>query len=806
MRNNEIIDFSFFEDNIIDVHKHQDIEIIFVLEGSLMLQIGMEKFYMKEGDFVVVNSNKSHSCMAEESFLAASFMIRFQLLSSLLETSQLLFWCNTLEEKNRDYQELRRLMHLILNQYFDQSRNQTKIYLRSLYYQLLHRLIIDHMVYADREEKVREDRKSERIQDIKDYIQANYQRQISLNELAEKMYLSVGYLSKYIKRQLNMGFMDYVNSVRLFHAVEDLLYTDKSITKIIYDNGFPNAAAFNKLFLAKYEVTPSAYRNQKSGSQIFEQRESKALVEPARIQTYLENNNLYRDTISVKTTYDLTVNNDEGKLLKQNWCKVINLGELEDLMDAKMQEHVLILIQELKFTHVRLWNIFQEEMYHRYESGFVDYNFAWIDTVLDFLVKNGIHLYMELGTKPKNIHKDVTENLISHPWKTIFDNQSDYQSVIRQFVIHIVNRYGISEVEQWYFEIWWPMGDASKEIPYPEDWYYEIFEITYRTLKQFSFRIRLGGFGILMEQDKQTVEQRLRRWGEKDIKPDFISIYCYPYQSKKDGNKTVATRSADRSYTLHQILELRELMVKMGLEECTIHVTEWSNTISNRNSLNDSCFKGAYVMKNLMECLGQAEVMAYWHGSDLFGAAYDTKSICFGDSGLLTTNACRKPVFYGISFMNSLYDNMLGMNEHAIITYNGGDKYAIACHNYKHYGYKFYLQDENLLAELAQYELFEDNDAITIRFQIHRVNNGFYSIQINYLNNNNGSVQDELYLMGGVKNLSIAELEYLKRICMPHVRASIVKVEDEILKFETKLSPNEIQGIQINYRYDMTTS
>ena len=45
-----------------------------------------------------------------------------------------------------------------------------------------------------------------------------------------------------------MSFAEYLTNVRLFHAVDDLLYTSTPITRIAYDNGFASVAVFNKIF------------------------------------------------------------------------------------------------------------------------------------------------------------------------------------------------------------------------------------------------------------------------------------------------------------------------------------------------------------------------------------------------------------------------------------------------------------------------------------------------------------------------------------------------------------------------------
>ena len=65
--------------------------------------------------------------------------------------------------------------------------------------------------------------------EIQNYVQANYQKQMSWNDLAKKLYLSNAYLSKYIKKRFGLSFLEYVNNIRLFHAVDEMLYTDKKL-------------------------------------------------------------------------------------------------------------------------------------------------------------------------------------------------------------------------------------------------------------------------------------------------------------------------------------------------------------------------------------------------------------------------------------------------------------------------------------------------------------------------------------------------------------------------------------------------
>ena len=63
-----------------------------------------------------------------------------------------------------------------------------------------------------------------------------------------------------------MSFADYLTNVRLHHAVDQLLYTDIPITRIVYDNGFSSVALFNKAFKKEYGETPSAVRKRGAGN------------------------------------------------------------------------------------------------------------------------------------------------------------------------------------------------------------------------------------------------------------------------------------------------------------------------------------------------------------------------------------------------------------------------------------------------------------------------------------------------------------------------------------------------------------
>ena len=82
--------------------------------------------------------------------------------------------------------------------------------------------------------------------------------------------------------------MEYLNNVRLFHAVDELMYSDKNLTHIAYDNGFPTSASFTKTFRDVYKDSPSEYRKKMQEENVMQEKEIKLQEEKeSRILEYL---------------------------------------------------------------------------------------------------------------------------------------------------------------------------------------------------------------------------------------------------------------------------------------------------------------------------------------------------------------------------------------------------------------------------------------------------------------------------------------------------------------------------------------
>lgn len=93
------------------------------------------------------------------------------------------------------------------------------------------------------------------------YIQTHY-RTVTLKDLAEEFYLSVPYLSKYIKEKSGKQFSEIVTGIRMRHACSLLKSEGMTIEQIAEQSGYPSVEHFNRQFKKMYGITPAAYRNR----------------------------------------------------------------------------------------------------------------------------------------------------------------------------------------------------------------------------------------------------------------------------------------------------------------------------------------------------------------------------------------------------------------------------------------------------------------------------------------------------------------------------------------------------------------
>lgn len=796
-------DFSFVFQTMEPAHCHTDVEFFYVLSGTAVFTMEDKQYRLNKDDFLVVNVDKNHAYRSEGDFLGACVHFSYSKLCSLMKQSMVFFWCNTASGNTEGHDELRRIFRKIISEeYFNQGKDL--IYLNSLFYEFLHVLTTDCLLNKGNDHYTEETHKFDaRKHEIAEFIQNNFDKPITLEDLSKQMFLSYAYLSKYIKRHFGMGFAEYLNQVRLNFAVSQLLHSDLSIVRIAMESGFASSAALNKAFKQSYNMTPTEYRRQwasqtgKTADSELSQSEIRK-----RLERHFDRCFAQEAKQSNQPAQLVTLQNMSKRLLKRNWCRMINIGTAADLLQSDIQKHLLILKEELHFEYVRFWDLHSPQM--QLGDGKTGFNFNKLDQILDFLLQNGMKPYIELRPKPKILLRSAFD-VIRMNEVDLDETVDSVRYFIRKLFIHLLNRYSTDQVESWFFEIWCAEGERNLMEEEPGkvqaliQWYMERFGVVAGQIRELCPGARIGGGGLTVRFGGEQLKMILQAWQKEQQQPDFISLYCYPYTQYTMGKDRNQSRSTD---LLRKTLQFaRQTMEEVGFGQKELHVTEWNFSISNRNTLNDSCMKGAYIMRDLLDSLDLADLMGYWVGTDLYGSDEDALSIVNGSGGLLSRDGIRKPAFYAFDFMNHLGRYVRKREDNYLVTDNGAGNWRIVCHNLKNLNHQYSLMNEGKIRISEQNNLFEDMKRRTIHFSLPGKRGEKYLLKCLTVNQYNGSLQDEWVAMSSPEEMSRDEIQYLSRIVTPRMVVKRLIAENGRLSFDITMEPNEIAYIHLIYQY-----
>jgi AraC-like DNA-binding protein len=110
---------------------------------------------------------------------------------------------------------------------------------------------------------------SRRIENAFEYMNQNFDKSITLSEVARLANMTEVSFSRFFKQRTGNTFIDSLNEIRLGHATRILIETTENVSEVAYDCGFNNISNFNRIFKKKKGCTPKEFRESFSGTRIF---------------------------------------------------------------------------------------------------------------------------------------------------------------------------------------------------------------------------------------------------------------------------------------------------------------------------------------------------------------------------------------------------------------------------------------------------------------------------------------------------------------------------------------------------------
>lgn len=238
------------------LHLHPQLELLYLSEGNLEVEINRTIHTLEEGDFVAIFPGNIHSYhMNPQSGSVILVIAALNLAGEFSSQIQKHHPEDPVIRKADLHFDVSYAMKNILEEYHCAAPNSSVIscYLKLILarvlplYQLIPNKDSDYLDLTYR---------------IVNYISQNYHLPLSLEQVAKEVGISKYYLSRIFTQRIHTSFNEYLGNLRVSYAQTLLRSTNDSVTKIAFDSGFESQRTFNRIFQSITGLSPRQYRKE----------------------------------------------------------------------------------------------------------------------------------------------------------------------------------------------------------------------------------------------------------------------------------------------------------------------------------------------------------------------------------------------------------------------------------------------------------------------------------------------------------------------------------------------------------------
>lgn len=246
------------------IHWHDEVEWIYLESGTLSIFVDSIEYVVEENSVFCIPPKLLHYIICRKSCHYYTCIFRLDML----------------DFKQTDYIEREYMQPLLdLNVWFEMPIQLQDECVKTCYHEIAEAFTLEYsgyrleikanmlklLAYFIRNDKLiiyakQNNHKLESIENVFQYIEANYHEKISVETLASLVNYNTQYFTRYFKHHTGETPVEYVNRIRLDKAIDQLMDTDKTILDVSLDCGFDSCSYFIKRFTKYKSMTPYVYR------------------------------------------------------------------------------------------------------------------------------------------------------------------------------------------------------------------------------------------------------------------------------------------------------------------------------------------------------------------------------------------------------------------------------------------------------------------------------------------------------------------------------------------------------------------
>ena len=241
-------------------HWHNSLEIVIPICGGEYAWVD-GKYYIlyKENSIpLIINSRSIHAFESgrPKPYIGLALQINYQFLKRVYPQIDYIYF----KQPDEEVGMLIKKQLFLINEYYESESSHKELLIYSALYYLIY-LLAQHLAVEKKDKvELKSEKNKHRITSIINYIDKNYQEDLTIEKLSEVFGLSEGHLSKLFKDNLGMTIKSYISQTRAKEVKQALLDSDLPLIDIAIMCGFPSVKSMNKVFKDLYHITPSQFR------------------------------------------------------------------------------------------------------------------------------------------------------------------------------------------------------------------------------------------------------------------------------------------------------------------------------------------------------------------------------------------------------------------------------------------------------------------------------------------------------------------------------------------------------------------
>lgn len=669
------------------------IGFILLVRGNLNVEVGGNIVQMEPDNILVINNDDTYKIEGDSDNLALYLLISNRFIQrNAPEMTGSRYDCNSQSSstdnslKNAKFFNIKKgLVRMMLAYYRREESYMLEV--RHALIGLLYELHVNFR--SEREEDAGGDNS---IRNAVTYIHRNFRESFTLDELAMAENMSPQYFSKKFKQKMGVGFLEFVNRVRLKNAAYELMHTNDTMLRIAVNNGFANAKAFDAVFRKHYGISPKAYRMEKGNSQEEDEARKEFSMSVDRDENlgemlkYIVANDLQNGGGFHNTQKKEVDMSGVGARPFSLPCKIFRVGRMSELLDFGVREQTKQANDRLHGDYMYFRGVFDDGIAsYREDSIYHDFDY---ESVLLFIRDMGLAPFvcLDISKAPKS---DGDGPLVP-----------EMTGAVGTFV-DIVRR--VMPRELWERSLFEVVCSDPEDEPH----LMECYTIISRLLKGCSEKVRIGIRSISNSDsgELEKFEERLIVAKKLGHEPDFATISIDPLQEKDLSVFSESLCLNFKNYGASQLDSVWHAVNDCGSSLGEIYVTEW-NTLSGQTPLESaSFFRNALMASELVQYADKASGATYWvtaKSKEIMSGELEARTI-----GLFLYDRVERPPYYLLSQMNKLGSKLIHSDEYTVVTMNDDGDYAIMLMNPRYFNpvYSFDVTYEEIESVQIDLEL-----------------------------------------------------------------------------------------------------